>query len=176
MHGRRGPLDRVGGSPIPHACVSWAFVRVQPQPTGRDSVHCHDCASCAGEAGSHHSPATERRRPVKIPGRRGRRGYGRRAPPPSVGRRARPLYTSARLRGVPAGRSRRPHTRPYLYAACPACLRHVTWCPPAFFLPAPSATQSTIEPSQILPLNSTIQKEDSRHIKMSAHAWSTKYR
>ena len=70
-------------------------------------------------------------------------------PPPSIGRRARPFCSPTRRAGrTLAGRSRRPHTpiRTRQHAPVPACLRHVTWCPPpapaAFFSPSTSLSDA----------------------------------
>jgi hypothetical protein len=123
----------------PSSCVSWAFVRVQPAPSA--SGEATVCAAIiappvpASRRASQRPPGP----PVKIPHHYyvGRRGCGPLRPAGPAGvhraprRAARPadvMYSSAGRR-LAGRRSRRPHTRPY--GACPACLRHVTWCPPA---------------------------------------------
>jgi len=150
----------------PSSCVSWAFVRVQPAtvctaiitppvPAGRPAGWL--VGRPPGEPASQPWPGRQRQlrfpgRPVPIIMSDAEGGepaclllWTPTAPPPSIGRRARPFCSPTRRAGrTLAGRSRRPHTpiRTRQHAPVPACLRHVTWCPPpapaAFFSPSTS--------------------------------------
>jgi hypothetical protein len=155
MHARLAGFDACVRACLqaPSSCVSWAFVRVQPVtvctaiiappvPAGRP------VGWPAARRASQPWPGRQLRFPSGnyYVGRRGRRGClpaclpacycGRPRP------RRRPLGAapgrSAHLRGVPAGDwpggpvAHIPH--PYAPACPPACLRHVTWCPPPVLL------------------------------------------